>query len=94
MFNIASGIGVTISGLTIEYGKAASGGGINNAGTLTLSSDTLVNNSAALGGGVYNSGTLTLSNVTESGNLASGSGSGIYSTGNAPLTITGGAPPR
>jgi hypothetical protein len=86
---------VTVSNLTIRNGKAlgavggsASGGGINNAGTLTLTSSTVSGNSApvpchftglfnfcsgmALGGGIYNSGALTISNSTISGNHAGG----------------------
>ena len=86
---------VTVSNLTIRNGKAfgvvgglISGGGINNAGTLTLTSSTVSGNFApipcqinglfytcvgtAVGGGIYNSGELTISNSTISGNGTGG----------------------
>src|SRR5215470_462335 len=39
---------VTLSKLTIRNGKATSGGGINNSGTLTLSNSTVSGNSAPI----------------------------------------------
>src|SRR5262245_8366516 len=64
------------------------GGGIFNAGTLTLQGCTVSGNSGivALGGGIFNSGTLTLQGSTVSGNSAdSGAaddrGGGIYNNG-------------
>ena len=88
IFEIASGSQVTISGLTMANGNAASGGGIyNNGGTLTVSNSTLSgNDSGNGGGGIHNLGTLTLTNSTISGNSAS-FGGGIYNGGN-PATIT------
>ena len=46
------------------------GGGIYNAGTLTVTNSTLSGNSPAnsAGGGIYNAGTLTVSNSTFSSN--------------------------
>jgi hypothetical protein len=94
---------VTISGLAIEDGQAAEagpggdGGGIINAGTLTLTDDTVSGNSAAsgdpsggptslgaYGGGVYSVGSLTLSGDTISGNAAGDGGNtalGLGGTG-------------
>jgi CSLREA domain-containing protein len=95
IFTINSGKTVTISGLTITNGVAGGssgeGGGIFNAGTLTINNSTLSGNSAGLyGGGIFNAGTLTINNSTLSGNSANfGSGSdggGIFNAG--PLTIT------
>jgi hypothetical protein len=89
---------VTLSGLTVQHGNAASpGGGIVNAGTLTLASSTVSGNSTTTtsypcgycsGGGIYNTGTLTLTNnSTISGNRAPyGGGGGIDNWG--PLTLT------
>jgi hypothetical protein len=62
---------------------AIQGGGLYNAGTLTVTGSTLSDNSATTttngfngnvigGGGVYNVGTLTVSNSTLSGNSATG----------------------
>jgi hypothetical protein len=82
IFNIASNVTATISGLTIANGNASSGigagGGIFNNGTLTVANVTISGNSAVVaGGGISNSsGTLTLSGSTVSGNSAGG-GAGI-----------------
>jgi hypothetical protein len=78
---------VEISGLTIANGLVFDvGGGIFNAGTLTITNSTLSGNSAGGGGGIFSSGTLTINSSTLSGNSASfntrfGSGGGISSSG-------------
>ncbi len=100
---------VDITGLTITQDSSRAdmpggneGGGINNAGTLTLS-DVAVNNCYALdlpggsGGGIYNTGSLTMTDCSVTGNIAKNYdptesdftedyGGGIYSTG--ALTMT------
>jgi hypothetical protein len=86
VFVIAAGSTVTIADLTITQGftdgtNGRGGGGIDNAGTLTLTSDVVSNNKVlgplgandGLGGGIYNTGTLTLTNSTVSNNQAVGS---------------------
>jgi hypothetical protein len=74
VFQISSGVGVSIDGLTVTHGRAVGqGGGILNAGNLTVSHFILSNNLVvgvpgasigavvdAFGGGVFNSGTLTV----------------------------------
>jgi hypothetical protein len=87
VFDIAAAVNAAISGLTIadgfntNFGGGAMnvfGGGIMNAGTLTLAASTLSGNSVSVatfiaeGGGLYNasSGTLTVSGCTLSGNSA------------------------
>ena len=83
---------VTLSGLTISKGSANSsttfkGGGIYNAGTLTVSNSTLSYNTASNGGGgIANDGTLTVSGSTLSGN-SSAAGGGIANSGT--LTVSG-----
>lgn len=94
---------VNLSQLTIRNGSSLShgGGGIYNAGTLTITKTTLSGNSTndtvnalgGLGGGIYNSGTLTIIQSTVSGNSvsrarmgSSAAGGGIYNAGK--LTIT------
>ena len=79
---------VEMSRLTVSGGgNVPSGGGIYNAGTLTLSYSTVSGNSARSngspqsdGGGIYNAGTLTIANSTIAGNSAA-YGGGIYSSG-------------
>ena len=74
---------VFLSGLTITGGKMADyGGGIYNAGILTVVNSTIDNNTAYSsysGGGIYNSsnGTLTVANSMVANNSAS-NGGGIY----------------
>jgi hypothetical protein len=93
---------VNLSQVTIRNGSGLShGGGIYNAGTLTITKTTVSGNTSndnvviggGLGGGIYNDGTLTIVQSTVSGNSvsrarigASAAGAGIYNTGS--LTIT------
>jgi hypothetical protein len=85
VFQIDAGAEVALIGLTIRNGNTAQGGGINNAGKLTLTNDTVSNNSAGNGGGICNTGTLTLTNDTISNNSA-GNGGGIYNAGTLTLS--------
>lgn len=84
IFSVPSGVTASISGLTIENGQAGvliangetagSGGGILNAGRLTLSNDTFSGNSTGqigVGGAIANAGgSLTLHNDLFTGNSA------------------------
>jgi fibronectin-binding autotransporter adhesin len=59
------------------------GGGIYNAGTLTVANGTFANNNAwpyGVGGGIYNAGTLNVTNSTFMSNVAYYCG-GIYNAG-------------
>lgn len=76
--------GVTLQGLTISSGHAASGsenrgGGILNEGSLTVRNSSLQENNAVFGGGLSTEGdsAATLINVTISGNDASEDGGGV-----------------
>ncbi|MDO8869829.1 MAG: Ig-like domain-containing protein [Methanobacteriaceae archaeon] len=86
IFNIASGINVTIQYLTITNGNATIGGAIVNNGNLTITNNTLTNNTALWGGVICNNGNLTITNNTLTNNTATYSGGAIYNNGN--LTIT------
>ncbi|MGH9762976.1 MAG: choice-of-anchor Q domain-containing protein, partial [Blastocatellia bacterium] len=83
----------TLNTLTITNGNATSGGGIQNAGTLTVIGCTINANHApgpssnGTGGGIENSGALTVINSTISGNSAGASGGGIDNEG-ASATAT------
>ena len=83
IFNVQSGT-VAISKMQISGGTVTggnNGGGVLNAGTLTLINTTVSGNTAAnQGGGVYNSGTLTLVNSTLSGNTGTLGGGGSPSS--------------
>ncbi|HYO90495.1 MAG TPA: Ig-like domain-containing protein, partial [Pyrinomonadaceae bacterium] len=94
VFNVTNAAtNVSISGLTISGGSdALGGGGVNNAGTLTLSdcavgTGTNTNITTGSGGGIYNSGTLTIDRCTISNNVATVSGGGIFNAALATLTV-------
>jgi len=82
-FAVTNGTTVIIAGLTIT-GGAANGGGVFNAGTLTLNQVAVSGNQAGdptngggTGGGIWNytTGTLTLNSSTVSGNTVVGNSS-------------------
>jgi hypothetical protein len=87
VFNIASGT-VVIGGLTIANGNAgsSSGGGILNAGNLSLTNSLVRNNAARFGGGIQNIGSLTVDKSTFSQNQATAGGAGIDSEGTLIFT--------
>jgi len=98
VFTISSATAdVRLSKLTIRNGYAARwgqwvGGGVNNAGTLTIESSIISGNGAVqYGGGVFNGGTLAINKSTISGNSAV-SGGGVCSYGTMTVnksTISG-----
>ena len=79
-----------ISGVVIT----TDGGGIYNAGTLTIQNSSISSNRATNGAGVYNTGTLSLNNVIVSSNNGGSTrlgnhgraGSGVYNTGTLSVT--------
>ena len=90
VFSVAAGTGsmpVKLICLTVTGGNSSSGGGIDNAGTLTIADLTVFGNSAGRGGGIANSGSLTVADSAVSGNSAD-SGGGIYNGPGATLTVT------
>ncbi len=88
VFVVDPGVTATLAGLTIAHGSAAfDGGGIYNAGTLTLTGSTLSGNSAFEGGGIFNKGTLTVTSSTLTGNTANvEDGGAIDNSGTLTLT--------
>jgi hypothetical protein len=90
VFQVASARTVSLSGLTIENGRGANGGGIYNQGTLTVQDSAITNNTAAafqaFGGGIANvGGTLTVVHCTLSGNDGGMDAGAIFTSG--PATI-------
>ncbi len=102
VFNITSGVSVAMAGLTISGGaiSGSNGGGIANAGTLSLTNCTVADNAAVAvtgvvsgdGGGIANTGTLTMTKCAVAYNtaagilgVASGDGGGIANTGTLSL---------
>lgn len=87
IFDVGVPGNLTPSGLTVSGGNStADGGGIRNAGTVSLQASTVRGNSAAgRGGGVSNSGNLTLSGSRTGLNAAGPGGGGVNNTGTAYL---------
>src|SRR6266571_566246 len=85
VFNVSPAASVTLGQLAIIHGNASLGGGIQNAGTLTLTNSTVADSAATNGGGIYNQqgGTLTLAGTTVSQNVAGRDGGGIANNGGA-----------
>ncbi len=91
IFYIDPGLIVSMISLIIVHGYDDSGvtpgGGIYNAGTLTVTDSVFSDNFSQYGGGITNEGILTIANSTFSGNSASFRGGGIMNfTGT--LTVT------
>ncbi|HZK81016.1 MAG TPA: hypothetical protein VFC46_08120, partial [Humisphaera sp.] len=89
IFAVESGVTAEIDNLTISNGKAASGGGILDDGSLTLNNDTLSHNTATSNGGALGvvGGQLFAADTTFDSNTA-GSGGAIYEDGPGMSTIT------
>ncbi len=83
VMQVDAGVSVDLSNVAIANGNvASSGGGIYNAGTLTLTYTTFYSNTAMnIGGGIYNTGTLTITNSTIYSNTTVTMGGGIASEG-------------
>ena len=93
IFTVDANVQASLTGLTISGGASEDGGGIYNAGTLTVANSTIDDNSAyssyedTYGGGIYNAGTLTVTNSTiDNNSVYIGGGGGIYNAGT--LTVT------
>ncbi|MCA9110460.1 MAG: hypothetical protein KDA52_10955, partial [Planctomycetaceae bacterium] len=94
VFQINADVTAEITGVTITGGYAPNGGGIFNAGTLTLNSVVVSENESTSsdGGGIYTRGELHLHNSTVKDNLSAFRGGGIFNDGTASTsdsTISG-----
>ncbi|MBI5304852.1 MAG: hypothetical protein HY868_22140 [Chloroflexi bacterium] len=89
VFEIWAPARVTISNVTIRNGspyQAGEGGGINNAGVLTITNSTVTSNTVInRGGGIRNYGTLYMSNVNLNNNTSGSEGAGLNNSGFAYL---------
>ncbi|MBI5774529.1 MAG: SBBP repeat-containing protein, partial [Verrucomicrobia bacterium] len=94
IFNVPSGAGLTLIGLTLTNangGGGNNGGAIRNLGTTLLQRCTLVGNTTGNAGGAAHNeggGSLTLTNCTITGNTAPGGGGGLSSWNSSPLVVT------
>ena len=81
VFQIASGVEVTLRSLIVENGLGVQGGGIHvsDEGVLNLDEVTVMNNSAEIGGGVYSGhAMLRLLDTQVLNNTAVDRGGGVY----------------
>lgn len=83
VFSVSSGATAMLDQLTIANGNGGLGGGIQNAGALTVSNSTVRTSVAGVGGGIYNlqTGTLALASTSVLRNEAGGNGGGIANNG-------------
>jgi hypothetical protein len=81
-FTIEVGRLATLAELTVRNGNQSTGGGIANAGTLTVSHCVIEGNTANYGGGIANTGVLNISRSTIGPNMAYlwGGGLALYGT--------------
>lgn len=89
IFSVTDGASAAIRNLTLTGGKARSGGGILNRGSLVVSGTTFINNSASSSGGAIANlkGNLWVINSTLANNRARKKGGGIVNQ-NGTLTVT------
>ncbi len=80
VMQVQKGKTVTLNNLTITKGNNQSGGGLHNAGTLTINNCTFVENTDTYwgGGAIRNDGTLTINNSTFANNQANRHSAAIY----------------
>ncbi|MGK4579966.1 hypothetical protein [Kitasatospora sp. HPMI-4] len=88
LFEVLTSGELTLCGIKVSTGSTGLGGGIFNAGKLTLKESQVTGNTADdNGGGVYNTGgTVTLVHSSVSGNTAT-NGAGIYNQLNGTVTV-------
>lgn len=92
VFEVDSGLCTELDSLVVtsQVALGNSGGGISNAGTLTINGCTVSGGANNFGGGIYNNGMVTVDSCTFSNNRATGTssseGGGIFNNGT--LTIT------
>jgi hypothetical protein len=84
---------ITVSSCDVSNNRAsgiadALGGGIYNAGTMTVSGGDVSYNSAVEGGGILNDGTMTVSGCAISGDSAT-NGGGIFNGAPGTMTVSG-----
>lgn len=89
LINELSGTTVISDSAIIGSVGAVNGGGVQNAGSLTIINSTLANNNAANGGAIHNdaTGSVILTNVTIADNSATAVGGGIVNVTNGTVSL-------
>lgn len=94
IFKVLSAGNLTLNSITVRNGYGyGQGGGIDNAGTLTINNSTITGNlvpwvsiGTGYGAGIYNSGTVTVTNTTFSNNIAQTGGGALGNFNTATIT--------
>ena len=86
IFNIPSGITVSIINITLSNGNSANGGAIYNDGILTINNTILMGNTATQSGGAINNQYAMIVNNSIFTNNTAFFGGAIYNHGGAPYT--------
>src|SRR5258706_5510434 len=83
VFQVISGVTVTLDSLTIMNGfhSIEGGGGVLNSGTLNIKNSIFSGNVARYGGGIVNFQTLNITNSTFANNSGHDNGGGIFNSG-------------
>ncbi len=86
---VNNGITVTVSGLTLNNGNSADGGGVRNDGTLTVSNCVVSGNTGTGngGGGIANFGALTVTDCSLSNNTSTTAGGAIAQPSGGGTTL-------
>lgn len=87
IFNVSSGVNLTIANLTLTNATAGTGGAIYNNGNLTVTNCTFMNNTGDCGGAIYNIGTLTVNDSTFTCNTANNGGV-VYNAYNGSVNLS------
>ena len=89
VFSVAAGVNAELIGFTMTGGfTAEAGGGVLNAGTLTLVNSVVLGNTARFGGGIRNDGQAHVLDTTVSNNFATQAAGGISNRPGATMTLT------
>jgi hypothetical protein len=84
---VLSGVSLTLQGVTIQNGsQVVQGGGIRNAGKLTVHDTAVSSNSSDEGGGIYNAGDLAVDNSVVQKNVADLGGGLFNFSGTATIS--------
>lgn len=85
VFTVTAASSVSLRKLEIKGGSAGQGGGLLNAGDLSMSACEVIDCAADFGGGIYNAGAFEAMNCSLSNNAADDTGGAIYSQGRTLL---------
>jgi hypothetical protein len=87
ILNVVAGAALRVQGIFVLGGSGGSGGGIANAGNLTLNFVTITGNAATNGGGLFNTGRALIVHSVIKASTATANGGGIFNQTGGTLTV-------